>query len=158
MAIATKYTYPQKKVLVLTGDGSFLFNGKEIDTARRHNLPFVVVISNDRLWGMVARSQRIAHGKKFFGLGTSLSDEMRYDKYAEAFNCYGELVTDPNEIRPALERAFESDLPAVLDVRINPKVNTVMDYLAREGYNPDTWKRKVKKKDEIVLEVSTVQK
>ncbi|MFX1478761.1 MAG: thiamine pyrophosphate-binding protein [Promethearchaeota archaeon] len=153
MAIATKYVYPEKKVLVLTGDGSFLFNGKEIDTARRHNLPFVVVISNDRLWGMVARGQKIAFGKKYLGLGSSLSDDTRYDKYAEAFNCHGELVSDPNEIRPALERAFNSGLPAVIDVRINPKTNTVMDYLSRESYNPESWKRKVKKKVEIVVEV-----
>jgi acetolactate synthase-1/2/3 large subunit len=149
-AIATKYSHPDKKVLVLTGDGSFLFNGKEIDTARRHNLPFVVVICNDRLWGMVARSQKIAHGKKFLGLGSSLSDETRYDKYAEAFNCYGELVTDPNEIGPAIKRGFDSGIPAVIDVRVNPKVNTVMDYLAKEAYNPASWKREVKKKAEIV--------
>ncbi|MFX1324084.1 MAG: thiamine pyrophosphate-binding protein [Promethearchaeota archaeon] len=158
MAIATKYVYPEKKVLVLTGDGSFLFNGKEIDTARRHNLPFAVVISNDRLWGMVARGQKIAFGKKFMGLGSSLSDDTRYDKYAEAFNCYGELVSDPNEIGPALQRAFDSGLPAVIDVRINPKTNTVMDYLARESYNPDNWKRKVKKKPEIVLKVPVTKK
>jgi acetolactate synthase-1/2/3 large subunit len=155
-AIATKYAYPDKKVLVLTGDGSFLFNGKEIDTARRHNLPFVVVVSNDRLWGMVARGQKIAFGKKAMGLASSLSDETRYDKYAEAFNCYGELVTDPNEIRPALQRAFDSGIPAVIDIRINPKVNTVMDYLSKEAYNPASWKREVKKKvEELVLEVPT---
>jgi acetolactate synthase-1/2/3 large subunit len=153
MAVATKYVYPEKKILVLTGDGSFLFNGKEIETARRFNLPFVVVISNDRLWGMVARGQKMSHGKKFFGLGSSLSSETRYDKYAEAFQCFGELVTDPNEIRPALKRAFDSNLPAVIDVRINPKVNTVMNYLAKEGYNPDSWERRVKKKAEIILEV-----
>ncbi|MFX1316524.1 MAG: thiamine pyrophosphate-binding protein [Promethearchaeota archaeon] len=158
MAIATKYAYPEKKVLVLTGDGSFLFNGKEIETARKYNLPFVVVISNDRLWGMVARGQKMSHGKKFFGLGTSLSNETRYDKYAEAFSCYGELITDPNEIRPALQRAFESHLPAVLDVRINPQVNSIMNYLAKEGYNPDSWIRKVKKKEEIILEVPAVKK
>jgi thiamine pyrophosphate-dependent acetolactate synthase large subunit-like protein len=81
---------------------------------------------------------------------------MGNDKYAEAFNCYGELVTDPNEIRPALQRAFDSGIPAVIDVRINPKVNTVMDYLAKEFYNPATWKREVKKKaEDIILEVST---
>lgn len=155
-AIATKYAYPDKKVLVLTGDGSFLFNGKEIDTARRHDLPFVVVISNDRLWGMVARGQKLAHGKEFFGLASSLSDETRYDKYAEAFNCYGELITDPKEIRPALQRAFDSGIPAVLDVRINPKINTVMDYLTSSSYNPAQWKREVKKKVEEVVEVVTV--
>ena len=153
MAIATKYAYPEKKVLVLTGDGSFLFNGKEIETARRFNLPFVVVVSNDRLWGMVARGQKMSHGKKFFGLGSSLSNETRYDKYAEAFKCYGELITDPKEIRHALKRAFDSDLPSVIDVRINPKINSIFNYLAREGYNPDSWERKVKKKAEIVLEI-----
>lgn len=158
MAIAAKYVNPDKKILVLTGDGSFLFNGKEIETARRFDLPFVVVISNDRLWGMVARGQKMSHGKKFFGLGSSLSSDTRYDKYAEAFNCYGELVTDPNEIRPALQRAFDSNLPAVIDVRINPKVNTVMNYLAKEGYNPDSWERKVKKKIEEVIEIAPVKK
>jgi acetolactate synthase-1/2/3 large subunit len=158
MGIAFKYAFPEKKILVLTGDGSFLFNGKELDTARRHELPFVVVISNDRLWGMVARSQKVAFGKKGAGLGSTLSDDTRYDKYAQAFNCYGELVTAPEEIKPALQRAFDSNLPAVIDIRVNPKVNTVMDYLARESYNPDSWKRKVKKKTEIILEVPTYQK
>jgi len=150
MAIATKYAHPEKKVLVLTGDGSFLFNGKEIDTARRHNLPFVVVVSNDRLWGMVARTQKLAHGKKVFGLGSSLSDQTRYDKYAEAFNCYGELITDPNGIRPALQRAFDSGVPAVLDVRINPKVNSVFDYLGAGSYKPNTYEREVKKQVKVV--------
>lgn len=158
IAIAMKYVYPEKKILVLTGDGSFLFNGKEIDTARRHNLPFVVVISNDRLWGMVARGQRIAFGRKAMGLGSSLNDKTRYDKYAEAFDCYGELITDPNEIKPALQRAFDSNLPAVLDIRINPKVNTVMNYMAKGAYNPATWKREVKKKTEEVVELVTVRK
>jgi acetolactate synthase-1/2/3 large subunit len=150
IAVATKYAHPDKKVLVLTGDGSFLFNGKEIDTARRHNLPFVVVISNDRLWGMVARVQKLAHGKKAFGLASSLSDETRYDKYAEAFNCYGELVTDPKEIKPALQRAFDSGIPAVLDVRVNPKVNTVMDYLGAGAYKPSAYERVVKQQVKVV--------
>ena len=157
-AIATKYVYPNKKVLVVTGDGSFLFNGKELDTARRHGLPIVVVISNDRLWGMVARVQKLAHGKKAFGLASSLSDDTRYDKYAEAFNCYGELITDPNQIRPALQRAFDSNLPAVIDVRINPKVNTVMDYLAAGAYKPSAYEREVKKQVKVVTVEATAKK
>jgi acetolactate synthase-1/2/3 large subunit len=143
MAIAAKYVDPERKILVLTGDGSFLFNGKELDTARRFDLPIVVVISNDSLWGMVARGQKMSHGKKFFGLGSSLSSDTRYDKYAEAFNCYGELVTDPNEIRPALQRAFDSNVPAVIDVRIDPKVNTILTYMAK--------RRPAKKKEEEIL-------
>jgi len=97
-------------------------------------------------------------GFLIFRLGSSLSSETRYDKYAEGFQCYGELVTDPNEIRPALKRAFDSNLSGVIDVKINPKVNIVINYLAREGYNPDSWERKVKKKAEIILEVPPTKK
>ncbi|MFW9784591.1 MAG: thiamine pyrophosphate-binding protein [Candidatus Heimdallarchaeota archaeon] len=154
MAIAAKYAEPDRKILVVTGDGSFLFNCKELDTAKRFNLPIVVVISNDSLWGMVARGQKMVHGKKYFGLGSSLSSDTRYDKYAEAFNCHGELVSDPNEIGPALQRAFDSNVPAVIDVRIDPKVNTVLTYLSKRRELPPLLKREVKKKDEIILEVS----
>ncbi|MHA2125572.1 MAG: thiamine pyrophosphate-binding protein [Promethearchaeota archaeon] len=151
MAIAAKYVDPERKILVLTGDGSFLFNGKELDTAKRFDLPFTVVVSNDSLWGMVARGQKMVFGKKFFGLGSSLSSDTRYDKYAEAFNCHGELVTDPNEIGPALQRAFDSNVPAVIDVRIDPKVNTILTYLAKP-------KRTPKKKKEVILEVAPIKK
>ena len=107
---------------------------------------------------MVARVQKLAHGKKAFGLGSSLSDETRYDKYAEAFNCYGELITDPNEIRPALQRAFDSGAPAVLDVRVNPKVNTVMDYLAAGSYKPSAYEREVKKELKVMTLDAAVKK
>jgi acetolactate synthase-1/2/3 large subunit len=146
MAIAAKAANPEKKVLVYTGDGSFLFNGKEIDTARRHDLPFVTVIHNDCQWGMVARIQRLSHGPKFYGLASKLSSNTRYDKYAEAFDCYGELVTDPKEIKPALKRAFDSGVPAVVDVRINPDVETILDYLWASMYNPASYERKVPEK------------
>ncbi|MHA2036360.1 MAG: thiamine pyrophosphate-binding protein [Promethearchaeota archaeon] len=151
MAIAAKYVEPDKKILVLTGDGSFLFNGKELDTAKRFDLPIVVVVSNDSLWGMVARGQKATFGKKFFGLGTALSSDTRYDKYAEAFNCHGELVSDPNEIGPALQRAFDSNLPAVIDVRIDPKVNTILTLMAKR-------RPAKKKKEEVVLELAPTKK
>ena len=153
-----KYAFPDKKIMVLTGDGSFLFNGKEIDTARRYDLPFVVVVSNDRLWGLVARVQKLAHGRKFFCLHASLSDDARYDKYAEAFDCHGEFVTQPDEIKSALTRAFDSGKPAVVDVRINPKEYTLMDYAFAPGYNAKEWERVVKKKKEEVIELAPVEK
>ncbi len=156
MAIATKYAHPEKQVLVFTGDGSFLFNGKELDTARRHNLPFVVVIANDHLWGMVARVQKLAHGRKIFGLGSSLSDKARYDRYSEAFGCYGELIINPSELRPALLRSFNSGLPAVLDVHIDPNECSIMDYAAAASYNPKTWQREVKEK-KITPEVTVTK-
>ena len=95
---------------------------------------------------MVARIQKLAYGPKFYGLGSKLSSKTRYDKYAEAFDCYGELVTDPDEIKPALERAFDSGVPAVLDVRIDPEVETILDYVWAGSYNPETFERKPKEK------------
>ena len=139
VAMGAKLACPDKKVLLLTGDGSFLFNGKEIDTARRHGIPIVCVIGNDCAMGMDMHEQIIAYGKERV-IATKLSPNTRYDKYAEAFDCYGELVTDPTEIKPALKRAFESGLPAVLDVR-TASVETVADMLFATAFNPAIYKR-----------------
>ena len=139
VAMGAKLACPDKKVLLLTGDGSFLFNGREIDTARRHGIPIVCVIGNDCAMGMDMHEQIIAYGKERV-IATKLNPNARYDKYAEALDCYGELVTDPTEIKPALKRAFESGLPAVLDVR-TASVETVADVLFASGFNPAMYER-----------------
>jgi len=124
-AISAKLAYPDDKVLCITGDGSFLFNAVELDTAKRHNTSFVIVVDNNCSWGMVMATQEMVYGRT---CATELSPATRYDKLAEAFDCYGELVTDPTEIKPAIKRAFDSGLPAVLDVRTK-RVPHPVDYL-----------------------------
>ena len=124
-AIGIKTAWPDKRVVVIEGDGSFLLNGSEIDTAVRHKKPIVVVISNDCQWGMVRHFQQLEQCKD---LCSKLSEDMRYDKYAESMGAYGEIVTEPEEIKPALQRAFDSGLPAVLDVRTDPAVMSFADF------------------------------
>jgi acetolactate synthase-1/2/3 large subunit len=124
-AIGVKTAKPDKGVVVVTGDGSFLFHGSEIDTAVRHNKQIVVVISNDCQWGMVRHGQQFL---KFREICTELNERVRYDKYAQSLGAYGEIVTEPGEIRPALKRAFDSGLPAVLDVRTDPSVMSFATY------------------------------
>ena len=124
-AIGVKTAKPDKKVLVIEGDGSFLFNASEIDTAVRHEKQIVVVIGNDSQWGMARHAQQLTGARD---VCSKLSEAVRYDKYAESLGAYGELVTDPEEIRPALRRAFDSGLPAVLDVRTDPTVMSFADY------------------------------
>ena len=124
-AIGVKTAKPDKKVLVIEGDGSFLFNASEIDTAVRHEKQIVVVIGNDSQWGMARHAQQLTGARD---VCSKLSEAVRYDKYAESLGAYGELVTDPEEIRPALKRAFDSGLPAVLDVRTDPTVMSFADY------------------------------
>ncbi len=131
-AIGIKTARPDEKVLVIQGDGSFLLNASEIDTAVRHNKQIVVVISNDCQWGMVRHEQQLNEN---YDVCSKLSEDTRYDKYAESLGAYGELVTEPEEIKPALSRAFDSGLPAVLDVRTDPSIMSFADYRGLELRN-----------------------
>ena len=82
----------------------------------------IVIIANDRAWGMIKGGQKLVYDERY--IGVDLSDA-RYDKLAEALGCYGERVTEPGQIRPALQRALDSGLPAVLDVAVDVDVHLV---------------------------------
>jgi acetolactate synthase-1/2/3 large subunit len=113
-AIAAKVAGPEKRVICITGDGAFGLTGMEMDTAVRHKLPIVVVISNNAAWGIERTSQIEDFGPDRI-IGTELNPS-RYDLLVQALGGYGELVEDPDQIRPALLRAFASGLPACLNV------------------------------------------
>jgi len=115
-AIAAKLAAPSKQVYCITGDGAFGFNIQELETVSRLKLPIIFVVANDLAWGMIKSGQTLAYSKRY--IGVDLSD-IRYDKVAQAMNCYGERVVEPSEIKPALQRAVDSGLPAVLDVEID---------------------------------------
>jgi acetolactate synthase-1/2/3 large subunit len=93
--IGAKIAKPDKQVIVVHGDGSFGLNALELDTAVRHNIPILVVVSLNGGW--TADPQGNKPGRY---LGYT-----RFDKMAEALGCYGEYVEQPDEIRPALNRA-----------------------------------------------------
>jgi acetolactate synthase-1/2/3 large subunit len=114
--IAAKLSNPQKQVLVLTGDGSFGFNGMELDTAIRHKIPIVVVIANDGAWGMIKHRQQLIYGRT---IGTELGFT-HYERMVQALGGYGEYIERAEEIPPALERAFASGLPSCLNVKTDP--------------------------------------
>jgi acetolactate synthase-1/2/3 large subunit len=116
--IASKLANPDKKVIVTTGDGSFGLTLMEFDTALRHNIPFVVIIGNDRCWGMIHRPFKSKKGETF---GCELAHR-RYDKIVEAMGGHGEYVEKPADIGPAIQRAFDSGLPAVVNVMIDPEI------------------------------------
>ena len=120
--IAAKLARPDKKVLVLNGDGSFGFNSMEFDTMVRHNIPVVVVVNNDMAWGMIKHGQELSIGDdrlKWSELG-----ERHYEKMVEGLGGYGEFVTKDEEIIPAIERAFKSGKPACINVMTDPTVTS----------------------------------
>jgi acetolactate synthase-1/2/3 large subunit len=114
--IGAKVAAPDRQVVVLHGDGSFGLNGLELDTAARHGIPVIVVISLNGGW--TADPKRQKPGRD---LGYT-----RFDRIAQDLGCHGEYVETPDEIRPALERAraaIANGKPAL--------VNVVTDFAAR---------------------------
>ena len=114
--IGAKLAKPDKQVLVLHGDGSMGMNAMELDTCVRHNIPVVTVISNNAGW--TARTpDRRKPGRE---LGFT-----NFDGMARELGAYGERVEDPNEIKPALQRAFDSGKPAVINAIVEPTAGGV---------------------------------
>lgn len=118
--IAAKAVDPKRKVLMVNGDGSFGLNGFDFDTLVRFDMPVVAVVGNDRQWGQILVGQEKMYGEDRV-VATRLGDNARYDRVVEALGGYGEYVTEPNEIFPAIERAFASGKPACVNVIIDQK-------------------------------------
>ena len=123
--VGAQAALPQSKVVVLTGDGAFGFSAMELDTAVRHNLPVVIVIGNDSVWGIDYHQQVQLFGKSVV---TELLPS-RYDKVAEALGAHGEYVEEPHQLRGALERALASNKPAVVNVRIQANPSPLTEYI-----------------------------
>ena len=115
-ALAAKLAHPDRPVVIMYGDGSFGFNGMEYDTAVRFGLPIIGIVGNDAAWGQMMRPQGAIYG--WDRLEGVLLNRTRYDKVVEALGGHGEYVTEPHEIRPALERAAASGLPSLINVEI----------------------------------------
>jgi thiamine pyrophosphate-dependent acetolactate synthase large subunit-like protein len=116
--LGAKVAMPDKQVIVMHGDGSFGLNAMELDTAVRHKIPVLVIVSLNGGW--TADPDKNKPGRN---LGYT-----RYDKMAEALGCYGEFVEKPDDIRPALERAQKK-----VDQGMVALVNVKTDYAARAG-------------------------
>jgi acetolactate synthase-1/2/3 large subunit len=118
-AIAAKVARPDRQVCLLLGDGAFGFGGMEFDTMVRHGLPVVGVMGNNGIWALEKHPMEFLYG---YSVAADLQPELRYDKVVEALGGHGELVTKPAELKPALERAFASGKPALVNVLTDPTV------------------------------------
>jgi acetolactate synthase-1/2/3 large subunit len=124
-AIAAKKVFPDKTVGIVFGDGGFGFNGMEYDTMVRLGLPIIGVIGNDGVWSNIKTFHRMAYPERLVATDLGVRP---YHEMVKGLGGYGEFVDDPNEIRPALERAKESGLPSLINVHIAETVRMSSNY------------------------------
>jgi acetolactate synthase-1/2/3 large subunit len=118
-ALAASLAHPGRQVCLLMGDGAFGFSGMEFDTFVRHGVPVVAVMGNNGIWALEKHPMEFLYG---YSVAAELQPECRYDQVVEALGGHGELVRTPDELRPALERAFASGKPALVNVLTDPAV------------------------------------
>jgi acetolactate synthase I/II/III large subunit len=118
-ALAAKLARPQRQVVLLLGDGAFGFGAMEFDTLVRHGVHVIGVIGNNGIWGLEKHPMEMLYG---YSVAADLCPQTRYDGVVEALGGHGELVRTPAELRPALERAFETRLPALVNVLTDPTI------------------------------------
>ena len=118
-AMAARALYPDRQVVVMFGDGAIGFSGMELETLVRLKLPVVCVVGNNGIWGLEKHPMRALYG---YDVVADLRPGIRYDQMMESFGGRGELVEDPDDIAPALKRAFDSGEPTVVNVLTDPEV------------------------------------
>jgi acetolactate synthase-1/2/3 large subunit len=116
-AMAAKLAHPDRQVVLLSGDGAFGFSAMEFDTMVRHDIPVVCVVGNNGIWALEKHPMLSLLG---VSIAADLGARTRYDKVVEALGGYGELVERPDQIGPALKRAFQSGLPACINTICDP--------------------------------------
>jgi acetolactate synthase-1/2/3 large subunit len=118
-ALAAKLAHPERQVCLLLGDGAFGFSGLEFDTFVRHGVPIVGVMGNNGIWALEKHPMEFLYG---YSVAADLQPGCRYDEVVRVLGGHGELVERPDELRPALERAFASGKPALVNVLTDPSV------------------------------------
>ena len=119
-ALAAKLAHPGRQVVLLLGDGAFGFHGMDYDTLARHGVDVVGVMGNNGIWALEKHPMEFLYGG--WSVAADLRPETRYDTVVEALGGHGELVRTPDELRPALERAFEAGKPALVNVLTDPSI------------------------------------
>jgi acetolactate synthase-1/2/3 large subunit len=118
-AIAARLARPAAQVVLLLGDGAVGFSLADVDTLVRHRLPVAMIVGNNGIWGLEKHPMQFLYG---YDVVADLRPQTRYDEVVRALGGDGELVTDPAQLGPALDRALASDVPYLVNVATDPAV------------------------------------
>ena len=116
-AIGASFAAPDRPVINFNGDGGFLFNAQEFETAVRYGLKLVTVVMNNDCWGSEKAYQRYAFNERYVGADTV---NPRFDKYAELFGGTGFYVERPEDIGDAMLEALKVDGPSIIEIPTDP--------------------------------------
>ena len=119
-AIGAQIAAPDRRVVLVTGDGSLGFHLQEFETMVRHGLPIVTVVLNNEIWGMSLHGQQIMYGRNYSAI--SVLGGCNYSSVAAAFGLHGERVTRFDDIAPAMRRALECGRPACVEIMTDKAV------------------------------------
>ena len=117
VALGAKLGRPESPVLAIHGDGGFLMNAQELETAVRHNINAVTLVMNNNCWGSEKAYQKYFYNQRYVGADIG---NPRYDKYAELFGAKGYYVEQADQIGDAVRAAFQCGKPAVIEIPIDP--------------------------------------
>lgn len=116
-ALGAKLGRPDAPVLAIHGDGGFLMNAQEIETAVRHGINVVTLVMNNNCWGSEKAYQKYFYQERYVGADIG---NPRYDQYAELFGAKGYYIEHPDQIGDVMIEAFQCGKPAVIEVPIDP--------------------------------------
>jgi acetolactate synthase-1/2/3 large subunit/sulfoacetaldehyde acetyltransferase len=116
-ALGAKLGRPEAPVLAIHGDGGFLMNAQELETAVRHGINAVTLVMNNNCWGSEKAYQRAYYGKRYIGCDIG---NPRYDEFARLFGAEGFYVDHPDQIGDVVQSAFRCGKPAVIEIPIDP--------------------------------------
>ena len=116
-SLGAKFAAPDRPVVNFNGDGGFLFNAQEFETAVRYGLKVVTVIMNNNCWGSEKAYQRYAFNERYVGADTN---NPRFDAYAELFGGKGFYVERPEDIGDVFLEALKVDGPSIIEIPTDP--------------------------------------
>jgi acetolactate synthase-1/2/3 large subunit len=134
-AIGAQMAFPERNVVDIAGDGSFLMNIQELATCVDFNIPVKIAIMNNQFLGMVRQWQELFYRERYSATCLRCKD-LKFDRIAEGFGGVGMVVERPSEVEEALKEAFEvRDRPVVIDFRIDRLENVFPMVPAGAGLN-----------------------
>jgi len=116
-AMGARVTYPDRQVCVLMGDGAAGFSLMDVESLVRQNLPVVIVVGNNGIWGLEKHPMQAMYG---YDVAADLQPGLRYDDVVKALGGAGETIEKSADLGPALGRAFASGVPYLVNVLTDP--------------------------------------